>query len=71
MLQNNQHPSTPQRPPQAATPFAAPPPVVREASVARPRIDMQTLANWQAADHEAFFMDRFTTMFAPPGPNSD
>jgi hypothetical protein len=69
MFQNNQTPSTPQRTPQAATPFAAPPGVVREASVAQPRIDMQTLANWQAADHEAFFMDRFVTLFPPQGPN--
>jgi hypothetical protein len=70
MLQNNQNPTTPQRTQQVATPFAAPPGVVREASVAHPRIDMQTLANWQAANHETFFLDRFATLFPPQGPNN-
>jgi hypothetical protein len=69
MFQNNQTPSTPQRTPQVATPFAAPPGVVREASVAVPRTDAAGLVNWQAANHEAFFMDRFAALFPPQGPN--
>jgi hypothetical protein len=69
MLQNNQNPSTPPRTPQVATPFAAPPGVVRQAGVALPNPDVQALANLQAAHHEAYFINAFANLFPPAGPN--